>query len=192
MTDEDVDYKRAMYEQQQAMEYAGGQMGLLGMQQKAEMTAQGFSPEQAEMASEPPTPEMARSEAFHEMEGEAERREHPIGQEDAAKEEMMMAQQQEMEQAKIAGPPPAEDSPADQAAFACEQEKAKMTEEAAGASHGRETEKMTLQEQIAERQHQREIETLKAKAEADEKKSKGKLSEIKRPPPKKKATPKKK
>ena len=192
MTDEDVDYKRTMLEQQKAMEYGEAQMGLLGMKQKAEMTAQGFSPEQAQLASESPTPEMARSEAFHEMEGEAERREHPIGQEDAAKEEMMMAQQQEMEQAKIAGPPPAEDSPADQAAFAREQEKAKMTEEAAGASHGRETEKMTLQEQIAERQHQREIETLKAKAEADEKKSKGKLSEIKRPPPKKKATPKKK
>jgi hypothetical protein len=192
MTDEDVDYKREMYQQQQMMEYAGSQMELLGMKQKAEMTAQGFSPEQAQLASETPTPEMARNEAFHEMEGEDERRKHPIGQEDAAKEEAMLAQQQEMEQAKIAGPPPAEDSPADQANFAREQEKAKMTEEAAGAAHGRETEKMTLQEKIAERQHQREIETLKAKGEADEKKSKGKLSEIKRPPPKKKAPPKKK
>ena len=192
MTDEDVDYKRTMLEQQKAMEYGEAQMGLLGLKQKAEMTAQGFSPEQAQLASEQPTPEMHRNEAFQEQEAEAERRQHPVGQEDAAKEEQMMAQQQEMEQAKIAGPPPAEDAPADQAAFAREQEKAKMTEEAAGASHGRETEKMTLQEQIAERQHQREIETLKAKAEADEKKSKGKLSEIKRPPPKKKATPKKK
>jgi hypothetical protein len=189
MTDEDVDYKREMYQQQQMMEYAGSQMELLGMKQKAEMTAQGFSPEQAQLASETPTPEMARNEAFHEMEGEDERRKHPIGQEDAAKEEAMMAQQQEMEQAKIAGPPPAEDSPADQANFAREQEKAKMTEEAAGAAHGRETEKMTLQEKIAERQHQREIETLKAKGDADEKRAKGKLSEIKRPPPKKKATP---
>jgi hypothetical protein len=189
MTDEDVDYKRQMYQQQQMMEYAGGQMELLGMKQKAEMTAAGLSPEQAQMASETPSPEIAQLQGHTEQEAELARRQHPVGQEDAAKEEAMMAQQQELEQAKIQGPPPAEDSPADQAAFAREQEKAKMTEDAAGAAHGRETEKMTLQEQIAERQHQREIETLKAKSQADEKKSKGKLSEIKRPPPKKKAAP---
>jgi hypothetical protein len=63
MTDEDVDFKREMYQQEQAMEYAGSQMELLGMQQKAEMTAQGYTPEQAEMASTQPTPEMLELEA---------------------------------------------------------------------------------------------------------------------------------
>jgi hypothetical protein len=48
MTEETVDYKREMLQQQQAMEYAQSQMGLIGMQQKAEMTAQGYTPEQAE------------------------------------------------------------------------------------------------------------------------------------------------
>jgi hypothetical protein len=192
MTDEDVDYKRQMYQQQQMMEYAGSQMELLGMKQKAEMTAAGMSPEQAEMASQQPTPEMAQADGWTEQEAELARRQHPVGQEDAAKEEAMMAQQQELEQAKIAGPPPAEDSPADQANFEREQAKAQMTEEAAGAAHGRETEKMTVQEQIAERQHQRELETLKAKEQADEKRSKSKLSDIKRPPPKGPKSPPKK
>jgi hypothetical protein len=63
MTDEDVDYKRTMLAQQQAMEFAGGQMDLLGMKQKAEMTAQGYTPEQAEMAAQQPTPEMAQQDA---------------------------------------------------------------------------------------------------------------------------------
>jgi hypothetical protein len=38
-----------MLQQQQAMEYAESQMGLLGMKQKAEMTAAGLLPEQAQM-----------------------------------------------------------------------------------------------------------------------------------------------
>ena len=62
MTDEDVDYKRQMHQQQQAMEYAGTQMEMLGMQQKAEMTAQGYTPEQAEMASQQPTPDIEQRE----------------------------------------------------------------------------------------------------------------------------------
>jgi len=62
MTDEDVDYKRAMYTQQQAMEYGQSQMELIGMQQKAEMTAQGYTPEQAELQAQQPTPEMAQQE----------------------------------------------------------------------------------------------------------------------------------
>ena len=190
MTEEDVDYKRAMYEQQQAMEYAGGQMEMLGMKQKAEMTAQGLSPEQAQMASETPHPELSQAQGYTEQEAEMARRQHPVGQEDAAKEEEMMAQQQEMEQAKIQGPPPAEDAPADQANFAREQEKAKMTEEAAGAQHGRETEKMSLQEQIADRQHKRDMEMVRAKEQADKTKAQTAKKAIGRPPPKKTAAKK--
>jgi len=184
MTDEDVDYKREMYEQQQAMELAGGQMDLLGMKQKAEMTAQGLSPEQAQMASETPHPELSQAQGWTEQEAEGARRAHPVGQEDAAKEEQMMAQQQEMEQAKLQGPPPAEDAPADQANFAREQEKAKMTEEAAGAAHGRDTERMSMEEQIAERQHQRDMEMIAAKEKADKTKAETAKKTIGRPPPK--------
>ena len=56
MTDETVEYKRQMLAQQQAMEFAGGQMEMLGMQQKAQLTSDGLSPEQAMMYSEQPTP----------------------------------------------------------------------------------------------------------------------------------------
>jgi hypothetical protein len=178
MTDEDIDYKRQMLDQQQTMEYAGGQMELLGMKQKAEMTAQGLSPEQAQMASETPTPEMSMDQGASEQDAEMARRMHPVGQEDEAKEQEMMAQQQELEQAKIQ---PQEDSPANQANFEREQAKTDMAEQSAQSQHGRETEKMTLQEQIAERQHQREIETLKAKAQADEQKAKQAKAGIGRP-----------
>ena len=63
MTDETEDMKRQMYEQEQAMMYAENQMGLLGIQQKAELAAQGYSPEQAQMMSEQPTPEIMESQA---------------------------------------------------------------------------------------------------------------------------------
>ena len=43
------------------MEYGPGQMELLGLQQKAEMTAQGMTPEQAQMHSETPHPDDRRS-----------------------------------------------------------------------------------------------------------------------------------
>ena len=58
MSEETLEFKREVQMQDQAMQYAEGQMGILGMKQKAEMAAQGYTPEQAEMAAQMPTPEM--------------------------------------------------------------------------------------------------------------------------------------
>ena len=63
MTEETEQLKREMFEQEQAMMYAENQMGLIGMHQKATLAAQGYSPEQAQMLSEQPTPEILESQA---------------------------------------------------------------------------------------------------------------------------------
>jgi intein/homing endonuclease len=78
MTDETLEFKRMQVHQDQAMEYAGSQMEMLGMQQKAEMTAQGFTPEQAQMQSEQPTSDQQKQFAQAEMDGEQARAEHPF------------------------------------------------------------------------------------------------------------------
>jgi hypothetical protein len=59
MPDEVLEIKRQQAMQEQAMSLADSQMQMLGLQQKAELTSQGYSPEQAQMIGETPTPEMA-------------------------------------------------------------------------------------------------------------------------------------
>jgi hypothetical protein len=169
MSDETVDYKRQMLVQQQAMEFADSQMGLLGLQQKADMTAQGYSPEQAQMASEIQTPDMQAAQAQGEQDAEMVRRLHPVGQQDQAMQEQQMQaeQQQAPEQA------------------AREQESAMLNEKLAQSAHGRDKEKMTLQEQIAQRQHQRELKTMKEKDKSAEKQTRLQQIQAKKQPPKK-------
>jgi hypothetical protein len=147
MTDETVDFKREMLMQDQAMQYAESQMGVLGMRQKAEMTASGFSPEQAEMASQQPTPEMQQQQRLAEDEGELAHRQHPVGQE----EQQMQQQQMAMEQQKMG---PQEDNPADQAKFQ------------------RETEKMKLSDEVDEKKHKRQMELLRSRGRKPETKGK--------------------
>lgn len=162
MTDEDVDYKRMMLEQQQAMEFAGTQMEMLGMRQKAELTAQGLSPEQAQMAAETPTPQMARAQAFDEQEAEDERRAHPVGQDDMAREDEQLSRQQMLEEAKLAGPPP---DPNEEARVARDEQiterSAQRDDEVAERSFSRDTEKMKLQDALDEAKHRREMDKLK-------------------------------
>jgi hypothetical protein len=184
MTEEDVDYKRAMLEQSQAMDFAEQQMGLLGMKQKAELTAQGLSPEQAQMHSEQPTAEMQQQYAVDgatsEQEAEAARRLHPVGQADQADAQMQMELEQSREEMRNA-PPPAD--PNEDKRAMREQQKADQDEKYAGAGHKRETEKMKLADQLAERKHQRDIAVLREK-----KKQIGrpdKRPAAKKPPPKK-------
>ena len=62
-----LDLKKQQHEQLQVMEFAQGKMDMLGMQQRAEMAAAGYSPEQAEMAVNMAPPEFA----MHEAEGQA-------------------------------------------------------------------------------------------------------------------------
>lgn len=189
MTEEDVDYKRAMLGQQQAMEFASGQMEMLGMRQKAEMTAQGFSPEQAQMHAEQPTPDMAQQYAVDganaEQEGEKARRMHPVGQADAADNQMQMEIEQSREQMKNA-PPPAD--PNEEKRAVREKQKADQDEKYAQVGHKRETEKMKLADQLAERKHKRDMDVLREKKKQvgrPDKRPAAKVVPRKKPPPRK-------
>jgi hypothetical protein len=137
MSEEDIAYKREMLMQQQAMEYAQGQMGMLGLKQKAEMTAQGYSPEQAEMAAQTPTPDIQAQQRLAEDEGELAHREHPVGQEEMAMQQEQMAMQNQ---------PPPED-PNEEKRFQ------------------RETEKMKLADQVDEKKHKRQMEMLRRRGD---------------------------
>jgi hypothetical protein len=133
MTDEDVDYKRIMLEQQQAMEYGSSQMELLGLQQKAQMTAQGMTPEQAQMHSETPHPATADAQA-----------------------------QQAQLQAEATNMPPPEDPNADKQ-HQREKEKMLLADKTAQSAHSREKEKMRLQDVMANRDHKRTKEQIRIK-----------------------------
>lgn len=154
MSEETVDFKRQIFQQQQAMEFAEAQMGVLGMQQKAEMTAEGYSPEQAEMWSQQPTPEMSQDMATAEQDGELARRQHPVGQEDMAREQEQMAMQNQ--------PPPVD--PNEEKRHGREKEKLALTDKSDDTKHKRDKERMTLQEQIEAQKHKRTVEQMKLKA----------------------------
>ena len=166
MTEEDVDFKREMLEQEQAMEYAETQMGMLGMQQKAEMTAQGFSPEQAQMASEQPTPEMAQQMRWTGR--PSRRRRRPAGCTRWARRTRprRRCRWRSSRPGRPARPPPPAD-PNEDKRFAREQQKAKMAEEDAQTGHKRETEKMRLAEQIGRAQAQAGHRRAAGQEEAD-------------------------
>ncbi len=135
--------KQEMSQKQQVMEYAQTQMEFLGAKQKAEMTAEGYSPEQAEMASQTPPPEIQAQEAEAEMAGEDVRQHHPVTQEQKAEE---MQQQQ--------------DDPAAAAQFERDKEKMSLEDQREEKRFGREKEKMTLQERIEEQKAKREKQKL--------------------------------
>lgn len=164
MTDETVDFKRQMLMQEQAMQYADSQMGLLGMQQRAEMTAEGYSPEQAEQQMQMMTPEQQQYQAQGEMDAEQLRREHPVGQMDREQEMQQQEMAMGMEQQKLAAQnaPPPEDPNAEKNHLR-EKEKMDLQERGAQAAQGREKEKMTLQEKIEQQKHKRTMEQMKMK-----------------------------
>jgi len=156
MTDETVDFKREMYNQQQAMEFAETQMNVLGMKQKAEMTAQGFSPEQAQMASQAQTPDMRVQEQLNEDEAQMAHMQHPAGQ----------VEQQQMQEQMAMQNQPEEDSPAAQAQHEREKEKMLLSEQQEEKRFGREREKMTLQERLEQEKSKREKEKLREQLKA--------------------------
>lgn len=153
MTDETVEFKRQMLMQQQAMEFADTQMNMYGMQQKADMAAQGYSPEQAQIWSETPTPEMSQDMAWSEQEAEAARRAHPVGQQD----------QEMMEQERMdAMMPPPEDPNAEKQHLR-EKEKLALQDKSADGAHKREKEKLRLQDVMSNRDHKRQMEAARLK-----------------------------
>ena len=133
MTDEDVDYKRTMLEQQQAMEYGSSQMELIGLKQKAEMTAQGLSPEQAQISSETPDPATAQAQT-----------------------------EQAQMQAMATNQPPPEDPNAGPQ-HQMEKEKMLLADKTAQSAHSRDKEKMRLQDTMSNREHKRSLEALRHK-----------------------------
>jgi hypothetical protein len=153
MTPESEEFKRQMLVQEQAMQFADSQMGLIGLQQRAEMAAQGYSPEQADQVQNMPTPEMQQQMASDEMDAELIRRQHPVGQMDEAKEQQQLAMQNQ---------PPPEDPNAEKQ-HAREKEKMALQERSADSGLKREKEKMTLQEAVEQKKHQRAMEQLKIK-----------------------------
>ena len=142
MTDDEVDYKQTMLQQQQAMEYGQGQMELLGLSQKADMTAQGMTPEQAEIHSQTPHP--ATQEA--ELQGQAQ--------------QMDLQTQQQMQQAQIQQQPPPEDPNAIKQ-HKMEKEKMQLSDKSAAGAHSREKEKMRLADVMSNREHKRKLEALR-------------------------------
>lgn len=149
MTDEDVDYKREMLQQQQAMEYGASQMDLLGLQQKAEMTAQGMTPEQADAHAATPHP--ATQDAQLGMEAQ---------------------------QAALQNQPPPEDPNADKQ-HQREKEKLLLGNKTAAGAHSREKEKLRLQDTLANRDHKRKLEALKYQDRSAGTQTKLKLQQMK-------------
>lgn len=169
LSPEEEQLQMEMYEQANAMQFAESQMGLMGMQQKAEMTAQGLSPEQAQMQSESMTPNMAAQMAAAEMEGEAARRTHAVGQADMEQEAAMMMREQEQQALQAQGKTGdiQAQSEADEKKFGREKIKADEDEKRADRGAKRESEQANLREKIEERKHKRTIEQIKAKSAAD-------------------------
>jgi len=155
MTDETVEFKREMLMQEQAMTYAEGQMGLLGMKQKAEMTAEGYSPEQAQMASELQTPEMTHAQGQMEMDSQAAQMQHPAYQ--AQREEEMQSQQMQAEMKNQ----PAPEDPNEEKRFLRDKEKMALQGKDEDNRFRREKEKMTLQDKVDEKKHKRQMELLR-------------------------------
>jgi hypothetical protein len=176
MTDEAVDFKRAMLEQEQAMQFADSQMGLIGLQQRAEMTAQGFSPEQADQMSNTLPPELAAMQAESEMDGELARRQHPVGQMDEAKEREQM--DMSMQQEELKRQPPPED-PNEEKRHLREKEKMALTDRSEDTKLKRDKERMRVQDSFESAKHKRAIEQMRMKRD-----------EAKRKPAKKAAPPK--
>ena len=129
------------------MEYGSGQMELLGLQQKADMTAQGMTPEQAQLHSETPHPATAE-----------------------------MQTEQAQQQAMATNMPPPEDPNADKQ-HAREKESMMLQEKTAQSAHGREKEKMRLQDTMASREHKRTKESIRVKDSSAAKNAKLKLAQ---------------
>jgi hypothetical protein len=168
MTDETIEFKRQMLMQEQAMQYADNEMGLIGLQQRADLASQGYSPEQADQLQNLQTPEMQQAMAAGEMDAELLRREHPVGQMDEAKE------QQQMEMSMM---PPPED-PNEEKRHLREKEKLALTDKSEDSKHKREKERMRLQDVMENRKVKRESELMRRKDSSEAQRAKLKAQQM--------------
>lgn len=147
MSDDQEAFKREQYQMDQVMGSVDSQMQILGMKQKAELAAQGYSPEQAQMLSEQPNDEMIAQQQMAELNADEMTIDHParirqMEQEAMANDGMIDSR----EQAEI------------------DAEKMKMEEERAQSEHGRTKESMMLKDKSAAEQHKRQLELERFKA----------------------------
>jgi hypothetical protein len=160
MPDEVMEIKRQQAMQEQAMTLADGQMQMLGLQQKASLTAEGYSPEQAQMIGETPTPEMGN----YQMGMQSQQMEQELGmqQKFAMKDDPAAAAQHKRD-----GEAFTRDQKGQDAQLKREKEKAMLQERMARSQHGREKDKVKLQDQAARSQVQRKGQELRLSDQAD-------------------------
>lgn len=160
MPDEVLEIKRQQAMQEQAMTLADGQMQMLGLQQKAQLTAEGYSPEQAQMIGETPTPEMGN----YQMGMQSQQMEQELGmqQKYAMKDDPAAAAQHKRDNEAFT-----RDQKGQDAQLKREKQKAMLQEQMARSQHGREKDKVRLQDQAARSQVQRKGQELKLNDQAD-------------------------
>jgi len=176
MPDEVLEMKRQQTMQTQAMSVAEQQMNMLGLQQKAELTAEGYSPEQAQMIGESPTPEMQQYQV--EQEGVATQSQMELEAQNAQTDDPAAQAQFERDQA------------AGDNQLKREQEKFKLQDQGEQSKLAREKERMKLTDQTDAQKFKRQMDMLRAKAQADKQAAKktaapAKKTAAKKPPKKK-------
>lgn len=135
--------RRQMAQTQNAMSYADQQFQFLGMQQKAELMGQGYSPDQADMAQQSPNDDQAAQQA----------------------------NQQAGAQQVLAGADPSQDPQAQQASAEAEQQRGLQlqaaTEQGKANDHQRALEIKDRDEKSKAADHKRALELARTKSEAN-------------------------
>lgn len=145
LPDDMMELRQAMATQHAVAGYAASQMELLGAQQKAQMTAQGYSPEQAQMMSETPTADHVAAQTQAQYAGQARAAQDP---------EVQAGQQMEADQAMAQQGDPVGDHTAT----------AQVDEQRAQGDHQRTIEQAQLQESREQAQHARALQLAREQA----------------------------
>lgn len=95
MPDEVLEMRREMSQQYSVMSYADQQMQFLGMQQRAQMIGDGYSPEQAEMSQQEPNDDQVARQTDQQMYQDGAQQEQMAQQQEDPR--MQAAQEQEMQ-----------------------------------------------------------------------------------------------
>lgn len=158
MPDEVLEMKRQQTIQSQAMATAENQMMMLGMQQKAELTADGYSPEQAEMIGQTPTQEMASYQGDQQL--QMEQQQLDMQQQYAMKDDPAAQAQFDRDNKAFERDQKGADKQAQR-----DKDKARRDDMMAQRSHSRDKEKMRLTDSVEQKKFARQKELLRAKAQ---------------------------
>ena len=171
LPDEVLEMRRQMALQHNVMTAADQQMQFLGMQQKAQMIGQGYTPEQAQMAAAQPSPEMAAQEQISQYKGQAIADQDPdvVG---AKQKELEMTTQQQL---AAKGDPVGEKG----GIAAIEEQRAQADHKRTKEMEGLKSKGATRQDVLAQRAHQRQIALEKLKQKSAQQKAKAAASKPK-------------